>query len=281
MRRCRALLAAILSLTACSRGSSRGTIVLGLSGPFSQPRGVSMRHAAELAVKEMNARGGGRGHRRALRIMDDSGRPEVAIRIAQQLVDDPAVLAVVGHLNSSASLAAGRVYGEARRPVVMISPSASSPDLSGINHYVFRVCPSDLNHGAQLARFARQTLGARRVGVIYIDDDYGRGLRLSFAAEFRRLGGEVIEEDPMLGATPSLEPYLSRLRKEGGVDALMLATERAGAELTLREIGQLGVRWPVIGGDALTGIEGAGPMTEGLRLSTAYLPDRPGERNAQ
>ena len=279
MRRLVFLTAALL--VACSGENSRRAIVLGIAGPFSQPRGVSMQRAAELAVKEINAHGGVRGQSVALRAVDDSGRPDVAIRIAQSFADDPSVVAVIGHLTSGASLAAGRVYGEARRPVVMISPSASSPDLSGVNKYVFRVCPSDLSHGAQLARFARQTLGARRVGVIYIDDDYGRGLRLSFAAEFRRLGGEVIEEDPMLGATPSLEPYLSRLRKEGGVDALMLATERAGAELALREIGQLGVRWPVIGGDALTGIEGAGPMTEGLRLSTAYLPDRPGERNAQ
>jgi len=240
-----------------------------------------MARAAELAVKEINAHGGVRRQSIALRAIDDSGRPDVAIRIAQSFADDPSVVAVIGHLTSGTSLAAGRVYGEARRPVVMISPSASSPDLSGINPYVFRICPSDLSHGAQLARFARQTLGARRVGVIYIDDDYGRGLRLSFAAEFRRLGGEVVEEDPMLSATASLDPYLSRLRKTGSIDALMLATERTGAELALREMGQIGVRWPAIGGDALTGIEAAGAMTEGLRLSTAYLPDRPGERNLQ
>src|SRR3989442_10488559 len=161
-------LAAILSLTACSGGSSRGPIVLGLAGPFSQPRGESMQHATELAVKEINARGGLRGRPLALRIMDDSGRPEVAIRIAQQLSDDPSVVAVIGHLNSSASLAAGRIYGEARRPLVMISPSASSPDLSGINPFVFRACPSDLSHGAQLARYARRMLNARRVGVMYL-----------------------------------------------------------------------------------------------------------------
>src|SRR5258706_10112248 len=165
MRRCRALLAAILSLTACSRGSSRGTIVFGLSGPFPQPRGVSMRHAAELAVKEINARGGVRGRQLALRIMDDSGRPDVAIRIAQQLVDDPAVLAVVGHLNSSASLAAGRVYGEARRPLVMISPSASSPDPSGGDPFLFRGCPTDLSPGPPLPPYARPTAGPRRGGV--------------------------------------------------------------------------------------------------------------------
>lgn len=276
----RRLLAATLVLTACGRADTH-PIVLGLAGPFSQPRGVSMRHASELAVKEINARGGIRGRPLALRIMDDSGKPDVAIRIAQQLAVDPAIVAVIGHLTSSASLAAGRVYGEARRPLVMISPSASSPDLSGVSPYMFRVCPSDLNHGIQLARYSRRALKARRVGIIYLDDDYGRGLRLSYAAEFRKLGGEIVEEDPMLSTTSSVEPYLSRLRQRGGVDALMLATDRGGAELALREMNRIGAHWAPLGGDALSGIETTGPLAEGLRMSVAYLVDQPGERNAQ
>ena len=272
-------LALSLWLAACSRDGGR-PVVVGLAGPFSQPRGVSMQRAAELAVKEINARGGIRGRPMALRILDDSGRTDVAIRVAQALADDPEVVAVIGHLSSGTSLAGARVYGAGRRPVAMISPSASSPDLSGVNAYVFRVCPTDLSHGAQLARYARQTLRARRAGVIYIDDDYGRGLRQSFAAEFRRLGGTILEEDPSLPTTTSLEPYLARMRQAGGVDVLMLATERGGAELALRDQTRLGLRWPTIGGDALTGIEGAGALAEGVRLSSAYLADSPGERNA-
>ncbi|PYO95212.1 MAG: hypothetical protein DMD62_02560 [Gemmatimonadetes bacterium] len=279
------VLAALLSLTACSRGglgSTHRPIVVGIAGPFSQPRGVSMRHAAELAVKEVNARGGIRGRPLALRIMDDSGRADVAIGLAQQLVNDPAVVAIIGHLNSTASLAAGRIYGEARSPVVMISPSASSPDLSGVNRYMFRVCPSDLSHGTRLARYARQALAAKRVGVIFLDDDYGRGLRLSFTAELRRLGGaQVVEEDPMLSTTTSLEPYLARLAQKGGVDALMLATDRPGAELALREMRRLGVHWTTLGGDALSGIEATGALAEGVRMSVAWLVDQPGDRNAQ
>jgi branched-chain amino acid transport system substrate-binding protein len=240
-----------------------------------------MLHASELAVREVNARGGIRGRQLVLRAVDDSARPEVAIRIAQQFVDDPTVVAVIGHMNSSASLAAGRIYGEARHPLLMISPSASSPDLTGVNPYMFRVCPSDLSHGIQLARYARQNLAARRVGVIYLDDDYGRGLRLSFTAEFKQLGGEIVEEDPMLGNTPSVEPYLSRLRQAGGVDALMLATDRNGAELALREMSRLGVHWTTIGGDALTGIESDGALSEGVRMSIGYLVDQAGDRNAQ
>lgn len=270
---------ASLCLASCSRDGTR-PVVVGLAGPFSQPRGVSMQRAAELAVKEINARGGLRGRPLALRILDDSGRADVAIQVAQTLADDPEVVAVIGHLTSGTSIAGARIYGGGRRPVAMISPSASSPDLSGVNPFTFRICPTDLSHGAQLARYARQTLGARRAGVIYIDDDYGRGLRLSFATEFRRLGGTIVEEDPSLPTTASLEPYLARMRQAGGIDVLMLATERGGAEIALRDEARLGLRWPTIGGDALTGIEAAGPLAEGVRVSSAYLPDRPGERNA-
>src|SRR3989442_7265063 len=116
---------------------------------------------------------------------------------------------------------------------------------------MFRVCPSELSHGAQLARYARQLLSAQHVGVIYLDDDYGRGLRLSFTAEFTRLGGDIVEADPMLSGTPSLEPYLFRLRHKGGIDALMLATDRVGAGLELLETGRVVVDWTTLAGDAV------------------------------
>ena len=271
-------------LAACTRPS--GPIVIGLSGPFSQPRGASMLRAAQLAIAQINAKGGLRGRGGAagaslkLTTVDDSGSENTAVRVAEQLSADPAIVAVVGHLSSDPSRAAVRVYGGATSPVVMVSPSASSPDLAGINPYFFRVCPSDLQHGPQLARFAWQTLAARRAGIIYLNNDYGRGVRRTFTTEFARLGGVVVEADPYVVTTQSLEPYLSRMRRAGGVDVLVLAAERPGAELALREMRALGMRWPVIGGDALTGIEAAGALAEGVHVSTAYLPDRQGERNA-
>src|SRR5258705_4966326 len=151
-----ALIASLL-LASCSRDGGR-PVVIGLAGPFSQPRGVSMQQAAELAVKEINARGGLHGRPLALRIIDDSGRADVAIQVAQTLADDPEVVAVIGHLTSGTSLAAGRIYRARRPPVAMISPSASSPDLSGGNPFVLRILPTDLRHGVPPARYARQNL---------------------------------------------------------------------------------------------------------------------------
>src|SRR5205809_642011 len=190
-----------------------------------------MLRAAQLAVNQINAKRGIRGRNHELRVVDDSGNEDTAVRVAEQLYADPAIVAVVGHLSSGTSLAAARVYAGGATPTAMISPSASSPDLSGISPYVFRVCPSDLQHGPQLARFAWQTLGARRAGIIYLNSDYGRGVRRTFAAEFARLGGIVLEADPYIPATASLEPYLSRMRR-GGADVLLLARamDQAGAD---------------------------------------------------
>ncbi len=239
-----------------------------------------MRQAADMAVAEINARGGVRGRRLELRIVDDSANEDVALRMAQALYDDPAVVAVIGHLTSGPTTATAPVYGGGRTPVVVVSPSASSPVLTGISPFFFRVCPSDIVFGARLAQFAYGTLNARRVGLLYANDEYGRGVRRTFADEFTRLGGRIVGADPYLPSGGSPEPYLSRLGRRGGVDALVLAMPRVGAEHVIRERNRLGLAWPTLGGDALTGIETMGTLAEGVRVASAYLPDRPGRRNA-
>lgn len=268
---------AALCLAACTRET--GPIVIGLAGPMTDPLGVAQLRAARLAVDQINQRGGLRGGRLLrLKVVDDSGSANGAVLAARALYEDATVVAVVGHVTSGATIAAARVYGSGDRPLPMVSPTASSSELSGISPYAFRVCPSDLSHGPALARFARRRLGARRAGILYMNDDYGRGVRAAFAAEFTRLGGTVVEQDPYLATTGSLEPYMTRMR--GAVDVLMLAADIQGAELALREVRRQGLRWPVVGSDGMVGVEANGPLAEGLHLSSAYLSDRPGEQNA-
>ena len=272
------LAAAALSPAACVRET--GPIVIGLAGPLQDPLGVSELRAAHFAVDQINRRGGVRGGRKLrLRVVDDSGTENGAVLAAQTLYDDGSVVAVVGHITSGTSIAAARIYGAGSDALAMVSPTASSPELSGISRYAFRVCPSDLSHGPALARFARQQLRSRRAGVLYLNDDYGRGVRQAFATEFTRLGGVVVEEDPFLPTTASLEPYFTRM-KRSGVDLLMLATDVPGAEQALRELRRQGLQWPVVGSDALVGIEADGPLAEGIHISSAYLPDRSGDKNA-
>lgn len=268
---------AALWLAACSHASEPVTIAV--VGPLGDPRGIAMRRGAELARDDINARGGVRGRPIRLEFADDSDSPDVAARVAQRLANDPRIVAVVGHLSSAASIVAAQIYGTAPEPVVMLAPAASAADLSGVSPWAFRLCPTDSSYGAALAWFARHALGARRAAIIFLSNEYGRGMRTAFAANFARLGGVVVEEDPYVPAVASVEPYLSRMRR-AHVDAVLLATEQGGAELALRQMRTLDMHPPVLGGDALLGIEAVDPMADGLHLSTAYLPDEPGEENA-
>src|SRR5260370_2354287 len=100
---------AALWLAACSNPSH--PIAIGLAGPFSQPRGASMLRAAQLAVNQINAKGGVRGRPLELRVADDSGSEDVAVRTADKLYADPSIVAGVGHLPSATTIAAPRRLG--------------------------------------------------------------------------------------------------------------------------------------------------------------------------
>src|SRR5207245_5327830 len=76
-----------------------------------------------------------------------------------------------------------------------------------------------------------------------------------------------------------VEPEVSGRRERCGGEVRVLGCEGPGAERAVGEVGERGLRWPVIGGDALTGIEG--PLAEGVRFSSTYLPQQPGDRNAR
>jgi branched-chain amino acid transport system substrate-binding protein len=263
------LLAASLLFSACT--FSPGPIRIGLAGSLSDPVGVPMKHAAELAVEEINAAGGIGGRPLELLQRDDYADPDSAVFVATDLYE-AGVSAVIGHLFSGTTLAAAPVYNGGPDPLAAISPSSSSPEISTAGDYTFRICPSDLAHGAALARWVYDTLGLHRGSVLYLNDQYGRGVRQTFVTDFARRGGVLQSIDPYLGDVPHVGPYLDRLVKTGGSDFLLVAGNRGEAEEILRQARKRGLTMPVLGGDGLEGIEGSGALAEGVYLSSAYLP---------
>jgi branched-chain amino acid transport system substrate-binding protein len=172
------------------------------------------------------------------------------------------------------------VYNGGKEPVAAISPSSSAPEISTAGEYTFRICPSDLAHGAALARWVLDTLGLKRGAVLYLNDQYGRGIRQTFVRDFIRRGGELVAIDPYLGDTPNVGPYLDRLARIGRAQFLVVAGNRAEGEEILRQARTRGLQMPLLGGDGLEGIEEAGAIADGVYLSSAYLPslDTPANR---
>ena len=258
-----------LVLSACNY--SGDPIRIGLAGSLSDPVGLPMKRAAELAVEQINAEGGIKGRQLELVERDDYADPDSAVFVATDLYES-GVSAVIGHLFSSTTLAAAPVYNGGSAPVAAISPSSSSPDVTTAGDYTFRICPSDLAHGLALARWVRDTLRLERGAMLYLNDQYGRGVRQMFVREFTRRGGTLLAVDPYLGDTPDVGAYLDRLAKIGGVDFLVVAGNKGEGEEILRQARQRGLRMPVLGGDGLEGIEEAGAIADGVYLSSAYLP---------
>ena len=271
------LLIAVALSGACERPAT-DVVRIGVAGSFSDPIGLPMKQAAELAAEEINASGGINGKRLELITRDDYSDPDSAVFVASDLYDSP-VSAVVGHLFSGMTLAAASVYNGGNRPVVAISPSSSSPDVTGAGNYTFRICPSDPAHGTVLAHWVRDRLHLTRGAVLYLNDEYGRGIRQTFVAEYLRLGGDLEAVDPYLGERPDVGPYLDRLAHGDHPEFIVVAGNRSEAEEVIRQARKRGLTMPVLGGDGLEGIQEAGELAEGVYLSSPYFPSIPSAPN--
>jgi branched-chain amino acid transport system substrate-binding protein len=283
MRAIRALtITLLLGLAACAQESS-DKIYIGLAAPIELEIGEAARRGVDLAIEEINSSGGIDGRLLELISKDDRMERERAIEVATEFRDEGKVVAVIGHINSGATLAAADIYNHPTNGVLEISPGASSPELSGKGEWTFRVCPTDLHQGSALADWAYTRLGLRRAAVIYANDEYGRGLLGSFAPAFEGLGGEVIARDPFLfsfmESESTFDPYLERAIA-AGMDALVIAGVGQEALEILRAARRLGYQGAVMGADGLTDFKDAGAIAEGVYMTSGFLPDRP-TRSAQ
>lgn len=151
---------------------------------------------AILAASDINAAGGIRGRPLELRILRGLSptSAKVAFMAADSLALDPTILAVVGHTNSSASLAGAQVYNE--HHLVQIAPTTTAPLYSEAGRYSFRLVGSDTHQGAFLARVVLADSVHPRTALLYVNDDYGRGLREPVEANLSSGGVTPVYEAP-------------------------------------------------------------------------------------
>ncbi len=259
-----------LALLAPGCRSRPEAVRFGLALSLNEAGVLPMRRGAELALREINDSGGVGGTPIELVALDDFGDPDSAVAVAGRLYDSD-VSAVIGGAYSGVTLAAAPVYNGGHRPLVQLSPSASSPLLSRAGDFTFRICPSDLAYGASLAHFARDW-GLNHAAVLFVNDEYGRGVRRTFASEYLRLGGDLIETDPFLASPVDIRAYLARIARQRRVDVLILAANQDEGLEVLRQISAAGLRIPVLAADGMVGAERVAPaLMEGVFVSTAYL----------
>jgi len=166
----------LVVVLACDRSSAYALgIVLDLDG----------LRGATIAMEEINAHGGINGHTLELRSVGGAGsyKASVALETASVLAADPAVLAVIGHTNSSASLAASQVYNA--QHVVQLAPTTTAPVYSEAGPYSFRLAGSDVHQGVFVANHVLALTPRPRTAVLFVNDDYGRPLHEIIVSRLR------------------------------------------------------------------------------------------------
>ena len=259
--------------------SEDATIHVAAAFPWEARDEILFGKGLDLAVDEVNAAGGVGGRPLELVIRDDGGSVREGKLIAQELVDDPRIMAVIGHLQSYVSIPAAAVYDLAGLP--MIAPTSTSPDLTRRGYdRVFRLLFTDRDTGREMAEFAARK-GYDRVAVVYERTVYGRGAANAFGERASEVGVEIVGRasyDPG-GARRNLgqRRLLERLERER-FDALFVAGQVPQAGHVLEEARSLGIDQPVLGTDAMastTLIEEGGEAAAGTVLPVPFHPADP------
>ncbi len=243
---------------ACS--SPAVEVTVGAAGPWNEGYGAMNKRGIDLAIGEINSSGGVRGRPLRLLARDDGADGAKAATIALEFVQNPAVSAVIGHVNSGTMVAAAKIYDGA---LAAVATTATSPDLSGISPWVFRVIASDSATGVELGQFARR-LGHSRAAILYENDSYGRGLADAFRRSF---DGTVVTLDPIPG-NGDFEPYVAYLKRRDPGLVFVAGTEASGMAI-LREARRQGLTADFLGGDGWTGIVGE-PAAEGAYVGAPF-----------
>ncbi|TWI72261.1 branched-chain amino acid transport system substrate-binding protein [Desulfobotulus alkaliphilus] len=224
-------LAACILLTGCEKPP----VLIGFSGPLTgsyADLGVHGRNGAQLALEEINAQGGIAGRRLEMISRDDKGTAKGAIQADRELIEAK-VVAIIGHMTSSQTLAAMPLIEEAE--MVLFSPTTSTPELSGIKDFFFRIQPTTDTAATALARYAAQNMDLKRIASVSDMNNraFAQPFHDAFSEEFTTHGKSIVLEKTISSPERPDWDALADELAEAAPDALLVVlSARDAAALT-------------------------------------------------
>lgn len=190
-----ALVLAVGLLLGATLVSAQDTVIrIASQSPLSGPQsvlGTGIRNGVELAIEQLSGPLTELGYTVEFVPFDDQATPDVGVSNAQNIVNDGAILAVIGHLNSGVALPSSEVYND--NDLVMVSPANTNVNITDRGYpTVNRICGRDDAQGAAGAQFAATLEGVESVYVIHDTTAYGLGVAEFFQAEAEAQGLVVL-----------------------------------------------------------------------------------------
>ncbi len=255
-------------------GAKPDKYVIGFAGALSGASaqdGEAGLDGVKLAIDVINKAGGIEGVPLDLIVSDDKGDPKEAAIVANKYVQDSNILAVVGHYNSSCTLAGAPIYNDAG--LVEIAFGSTSPAVSEAGPFTFRTVPCD-DIGARVsAAWAFENYDIGKAAIIYENNDYGYGVCTIFEEECKNAGVEVVSTDNFIpGETTDFTTMLTKI-KDSGADVILLGTLYNETAMLCKQAENLDMDIPFVGVDALYNyplIELGGDAVEGLTFAAFF-----------
>jgi branched-chain amino acid transport system substrate-binding protein len=244
--------------------------------------GQDIANAGQLAVAQANEAGGIQGFQVEALVEDDRCTAQDATTVANKVVSDPEIVAVMGHICSGATIAASDIYEQARIPMMSPSATAASVTERGVD-VMNRVAFRDDVQGVVDANYIYKVLGFTKIAVLHDNDAYGLGLAEVVRDTFTALGGEVVDFEGINTADQDFRPVLTPIAAEGP-EALFFGGYVQQAVLLVPQMKDVGMSDVVffsddgVYGQAL--IDGAGDAANGAYASFAETPKVDPERLA-
>src|SRR2546423_1993276 len=191
-----------------------GDILVGEYGSLTGAQatfGQSTHNGIMMAADEINGAGGINGRKIKVLTEDDQSKQEEAVTAVQKLISQNGVVAVLGEVASSASIAAAPICQSNKVP--MITPSSTNPEVTKKGDYIFRMCFIDSYQGPIMANFAAKNLKAKRAAILTdIKNDYSTGLTVSIDETFRQAGGQIVGKQSYSNGDSDFRSQLTAIR---------------------------------------------------------------------
>jgi branched-chain amino acid transport system substrate-binding protein len=237
--------------------------------------GTPTLNSAELAVRQINERGGlrvaGRQHPVELVVIPIENGVAQAVDAARRLISEHGVVVIVGPQYSGDAIAAAQIAEEAGVPLV--SGTSTNPRTTENRRFIFRMAFTDTFQAESLARLAYDDLRARRVAVLYDSSDtYSNDLGLFFGATFSNLGGEVVASEAFQAGDWNMDAQFRRII-DANPDLVFLPVYPAEAIFQAGSLRKMGYAGVLLGGDGWNPASLVNlPAFEGAYASTTYSP---------
>ena len=216
-------------------------VITPLSGA-SAKYGEDIKRGYDMAVEEINENGGIKGRKIKLTYEDSEGKPEKAVSAAQKLINQDKVIAILGALWSSPTLAVAPIAE--KNKVVLLSSGSSSPEITKAGDYIFRNEISD-ELGATEGAKHYYNLGYKKIAGFYVNNDYGVGYRDITRRIYVELGGTVTISEMFEQDATDFRTQLLKI-KDTEPDAILIVSYKE-AILILKQMEELGIKKQVLG----------------------------------